>query len=55
VEKNNLFDVYPGARPRGARPTGGFYPVNSAFLPYSGFSPYGFNGRFLYGRLSVTF
>jgi iron complex outermembrane recepter protein len=52
---NNLFDVYPDARPQGARPTGGFYPVNSGYLPYSGFSTFGFNGRFLYGRLSVNF
>jgi iron complex outermembrane recepter protein len=55
VGANNLFDVYPDARPQGARPTGGFYPVNAGYLPYSGFSPFGFNGRFLYGRLSVTF
>jgi iron complex outermembrane recepter protein len=55
VGANNLFDVYPDARPQGARPTGGFYPANAGYLPYSGFSPFGFNGRFLYGRLSVTF
>ncbi len=55
VGANNLFDVYPDARPQGARPTGGFYPVNSGYLPYSGFSPFGFNGRFLYGRVSATF
>jgi iron complex outermembrane recepter protein len=55
VGANNLFDVYPDARPQGARPTGGFYPVNAGYLPYSGFSPFGFNGRFLYGRVSVTF
>lgn len=55
VGANNLFDVYPDARPQGVRPTGGLYPVNSGYLPYSGFSPFGFNGRFLYGRLSVTF
>jgi iron complex outermembrane recepter protein len=55
VGANNLFDVYPDARPKGARPTGGFYPVNSGYLPYSGFSPFGFNGRFLYGRISATF
>jgi iron complex outermembrane receptor protein len=37
----------------GARPTGGQYPINFHHLPYSGFSPFGFNGRFLYGRVSV--
>ena len=34
---------------------GGFYPVTQAFLPYSNFSPFGFNGRFLYGRVSFDF
>lgn len=55
IGANNLLDVYPDKRPEGARPTGGFYPVNSGYLPYSGFSPFGFNGRFVYGRVSVTF
>ncbi|MCD2325213.1 TonB-dependent receptor [Sphingomonas sp. IC-56] len=54
---NNLFDVYPTARPTGARPSGvgGFYPVDAYYQPYSGFSPFGFNGRFLYGRFSTQF
>ena len=34
---------------------GGVYPINQYYLPYSGFSPFGFNGRFLYARASVTF
>lgn len=58
VGANNLFDVYPDTRPNRARPAtegGGFYPVNAIYLPYSGFSPFGFNGRFLYARASVTF
>jgi iron complex outermembrane recepter protein len=55
VGANNLFDVYPDRVPQGARPTGGFYPANAGYLPYSGFSPFGFNGRFLYARASVTF
>jgi iron complex outermembrane recepter protein len=55
IGTNNLFDVYPDARPQGARPTGGFYPVNAGYLPYSSFSPFGFNGRFVYGRVSVNF
>jgi iron complex outermembrane receptor protein len=47
---NNVFDVYP-TRVR----TGGIYGVNPFFLPYSSFSPFGFNGRFVYGRMSVQF
>ncbi len=57
VGANNLFDVYPDRSPFGTRPAsiGGVYPANQQYLPYSGFSPFGFNGRFVYGRLSVTF
>jgi iron complex outermembrane receptor protein len=52
---DNLFDTYPDRSPFGPRPTGGVYPVNQEFLPYSIFSPFGFNGRFLYGRASINF
>ncbi len=54
---NNVFDVYPDRSPFGARPAsiGGFYPANQIYIPYSIFSPFGFNGRFLYGRASVNF
>lgn len=54
---NNLLDVYPDRLPFGPRPAsiGGFYPTTQAFLPYSNFSPFGFNGRFLYGRISFDF
>ncbi|WP_423141246.1 TonB-dependent receptor plug domain-containing protein [Parablastomonas sp. CN1-191] len=54
---DNLFDVYPTRSPYGPRPAtvGGQYPVTQEFLPYSTFSPFGFNGRFLYGRVSVDF
>ena len=57
VGANNLFDVYPDRSPFGARPAsvGGFYPANQQYIPYSIFSPFGFNGRFLYGRVGVTF
>jgi len=57
VGADNLFDVYPDRSPFGARPAaiGGVYPINQYYLPYSGFSPFGFNGRFLYGRVSVEF
>lgn len=52
---NNVFDVYPDVNPVGARPTGGFFSQNNYFLPYSVFSPFGFNGRFVYTRAVVEF
>jgi iron complex outermembrane receptor protein len=56
VGANNLFDVYPDVRPFGPRPTTGVYPQNFQYIPYSASgSPFGFNGRFLYGRVSVDF
>jgi iron complex outermembrane receptor protein len=57
IGADNIFDIYPDRSPFGARPAsiGGFYPINQYYLPYSGFSPFGFNGRFLYARASVTF
>lgn len=47
VGANNLFDVYPDAVPAALNTTG------VAAFPF--YSPFGFNGRFLYGRLSVNF
>ncbi len=57
VGANNVFDVYPTRSPFGPRPAsiGGVYPANQEYIPFSIFSPFGFNGRFLYGRMSVTF
>jgi iron complex outermembrane receptor protein len=60
VGANNLFDEYPTVNPtgRGIDPvTGqpGNLTVNNYFLPFSSFSPFGFNGRFLYGRISFAF
>jgi iron complex outermembrane receptor protein len=57
IGANNLFDVYPDRSPFGPRPAsiGGVYPANQEYIPYSIFSPFGFNGRFLYGRMSVNF
>ena len=52
---NNLFDVYPDRSPFGLRPDGGVYPVTQIYFPYSTFSPFGFNGRFVYGRASINF
>ena len=53
----NLFDVYPDRLPYGLRPAsvGGVYPPNQIYIPYSGFSPFGFNGRYLYGRFTAQF
>ncbi len=55
VGADNVFDVYPDRSPIGARPGGGQYPINQYYLPYSGFSPFGFNGRFVYARASLDF
>jgi len=57
IGANNVFDVYPDRSPFGARPAsvGGTYPVNQIYIPYSIFSPFGFNGRFIYGRASMNF
>jgi iron complex outermembrane recepter protein len=58
IGADNVFDVYPDRSPFGPRPAnqgGGVYPINQYYLPYSGFSPFGFNGRFLYARAAVDF
>jgi len=58
IGADNIFDVYPDRSPFGPRPAsegGGVYPINQYYLPYSGFSPFGFNGRFIYARASVGF
>jgi len=47
---NNVFDVYPTRLP-----AGGAFGVVNAFLPYSSFSPFGFNGRFAYVRAALQF
>ena len=54
---NNVFDIYPDRSPFGPRPSsiGGVYPANQIYVPYSIFSPFGFNGRFVYGRASFEF
>jgi iron complex outermembrane receptor protein len=55
---NNVFDIYPDRFPFGQRPAslgGGSYPANQQYIPFSVFSPFGFNGRYLYGRVSVNF
>jgi iron complex outermembrane receptor protein len=57
---NNLFDVYPTNIPRGQGidPVTGAvrnYPSTNYVAPFSNFSPFGFNGRYLYGRIDVKF
>jgi iron complex outermembrane receptor protein len=54
---DNVFDVYPDRSPFGPRPAsvGGTYPANQEYIPFSIFSPFGFNGRYLYGRAAVNF
>jgi iron complex outermembrane receptor protein len=57
IGADNLFDVYPTRLPTGNRPAaiGGQYPLANYYLPYSSFSPFGFNGRFLYARFTASF
>lgn len=60
VGGNNIFDVYPDNVPRGRMidPATGLprnQGVTNYVTPFSAFSPFGFNGRYLYGRVSVTF
>ncbi|MGK6321248.1 TonB-dependent receptor plug domain-containing protein [Sphingomonas sp. DT-204] len=50
VGADNVFDVYPDRVPLVAP-----FTPNSYYLPYSSFSPFGFNGRFLYGRAAFNF
>ena len=54
IGANNLLDEYPDRLPFGV--VNGFnFGQNQSFLPYSSQSPFGFSGRFLYGRVSVEF
>ena len=60
VGANNLLDEYPDLIPtgRGVDPVTGAarnYADTRYALPYSSFSPFGFNGRFLYARASFSF
>jgi iron complex outermembrane receptor protein len=57
IGANNAFDTYPDRSPFGLRDpaVGGVSPPNQQYIAYSIFSPFGFNGRFLYGRVSVNF
>ena len=57
---NNLFDTYPTNTPLGrvTDPVSGAQvnlPASRYVTPFSNFSPFGFNGRYIYGRLAVEF
>lgn len=55
VGADNVFDTYPDRLPiGGASGATGFTP-NSYFIPYSAFSPFGFNGRYIWGRVALNF
>ncbi|THD37689.1 MAG: TonB-dependent receptor [Sphingomonas sp.] len=55
IGADNVFDTYPDRLPTGgATGAPGFTP-NSYFIPYSQLSPFGFNGRFIYGRVAFNF
>lgn len=53
VGANNLLDEYPDRLPWGE--LGAITSTTNSFLPYSAQSPFGFSGRFLYGRVSIDF
>jgi iron complex outermembrane recepter protein len=60
IGANNLFDVYPTNIPVGQAvdPVSGAtvnLPATRYATPFSNFSPFGFNGRYLYGRIGINF
>ena len=53
VGADNIFDVYPDPNDDlGNIATGAGGNANFGIFPYSSYSPFGFNGRFVYFRLS---
>jgi iron complex outermembrane receptor protein len=46
VGADNVLDEYPRQAQRANNTSGAF--------PFSNFSPYGFNGRFVYGRIALN-
>jgi iron complex outermembrane receptor protein len=61
IGANNVFDIYPTKVPTGlagVSATGSgnvYYPSTSYVAPWSSFSPFGFNGRYLYVRGTARF
>jgi len=53
---DNVFDVYPDEQSDpGNVATGYAGNANFGMNPYNGISPFGFNGRFIWGRVSYGF
>ncbi|MFO7762318.1 MAG: TonB-dependent receptor [Wenzhouxiangellaceae bacterium] len=52
---NNVFDVYPDTTAENNQAAGQSTTTFDRIFPFSGFSPFGFNGRFIYGRVTVNF
>lgn len=54
---SNLFNVYPSENIRSKVVNGTAYSGsdNVGIFPYSGISPFGFNGAFYYGKVSYKF
>ena len=51
---DNLFDIYPDRQLNPGNPaTSNGGTSNFGIFPYNGISPFGFNGRFIYTRLSL--
>jgi iron complex outermembrane receptor protein len=53
---DNLFDAYPDVNASTTTPGSGVLisqPVGAGTIPYSNSSPFGFNGRHVFGRLSI--
>ena len=57
VGANNLFDQRPENVPTVSNGSGGFRPAdgNNVYGEPAGFSPYGINGGYYYGRVTFTF
>jgi len=57
IGANNLFDVYPDQNIRSRVVNGVAFngSDNVGIFPYSGISPFGFNGAFYYGKLSFKY
>ena len=54
---NNFLDEYPSQNIRSKVVAGTVFTGsdNNGIFPYSGISPFGFNGAFYYGKLSYKF
>ncbi|MBI2518695.1 MAG: TonB-dependent receptor [Opitutae bacterium] len=57
VGANNLFDIYPDENLRSKIVNGTVFngSDNAGIFPYSGISPFGFNGAFYYAKLSLKY